>query len=143
MRIILKTNVQENFRTVFQSFDLVLFKFLLPPGAELIRFDGSKKGDMVHLKFNFPFKGEWISVITENRETEDESYFIDRGEKLPLGIRTWLHKHIVEENGKFSTIIDDIKYSTGNVLLDLLYFLPLYFAFFPRKFLYKKYFNIK
>ena len=62
MNITLKTKVSRDLKVVYNRFDHDLFKYLLPPGAQLIEFGGSKKGDFVHLKL--PVAGEWISEIT-------------------------------------------------------------------------------
>ena len=82
MRIKLKSTVACDLETVHRKFDGELFNYLLPPGAKLIHFGGSTKGDIVHLKL--PVAGEWISEITENGKSENSYYFIDEGKKLTL-----------------------------------------------------------
>jgi len=139
MRIILKTEVKGDFREVFGAFNRQLFEYLLPPGARVIRFDGSQKGNIVHL--SFPLDMEWISEITEEFNSSEYCYFIDEGRKVPLGISRWVHKHAVHGVGTNSIIEDNIQFSTGIGILDLLYYPVLYLAFFPRKSLYKKYFK--
>lgn len=124
----------------FAGFDRRLFEYLLPPGAKLIRFDGSNEGDIVHL--SLPIVGEWISRITASHRDERHCYFVDEGVKLPIGLRDWRHKHIVREDGAGAgaTIIDDIHFSSGNGILDRLMYPLMYIAFAPRKRRYKTYF---
>ena len=141
MRILLKTRVSGNYLDIYNSFDRSLFEFLLPSGAKVQQFDGSKKGDIVHLTFSFPFKAEWVSEIIENNISDSECYFIDKGTKLPFGIHFWIHKHRIIKDGNQSIIEDDIEFSTGNKFLDLIYYPGLLVSFLPRKRLYQKYFN--
>ena len=73
MNITLRSKVHADLKTVHNRFDADLFRYLLPPGAQLIAFGGSKKGDIVHLKL--PLAGEWISEITEdNKENQEETF---------------------------------------------------------------------
>ena len=81
-----------------------LFRYLLPPGAQLIEYGGSRKGDKVHLKL--PVAGAWISEIIENGASADTCYFIDEGRTLPFPLKEWRHKHILHRAGN-STIIED------------------------------------
>lgn len=141
MRILLKSRVSRDFRDVYSGFDRNLFEFLLPPGAKVQQFDGSKKGDIVHLTFSFPFKAEWVSEIIEDKVSDSECYFIDKGTKLPFGISSWMHKHRIKKDGSQSIIVDDIEFSTGNKLLNLIYYPALFISFLPRKRLYQKYFT--
>lgn len=116
--------------------------YLLPPGAKLIEFGGSKAGDVVHLKFGFPFFTEWISEITEDHHTEGTSYFIDEGRKLPFGLKRWHHKHIVHRSGDKNSIIEDnMQFSSGWLFFDLLLYPLLFLAFLPRVVQYKNYFG--
>jgi ligand-binding SRPBCC domain-containing protein len=89
-------------------------------------------------------KAEWISDITEAETNEREAYFVDEGQTLPPPLRYWKHRHIVRKiDGQSSLIIDDISYETQNRLLDLLLYPLLWLAFFPRKFVYRRYFGDK
>ena len=85
MNITLKSRVPQDLRFVYNRFDGNLFEFLLPPGAQLIEFGGSTKGDIVHLKL--PLAGEWISEITEDGMSQDMRYFIDEGRTLPFPLQ--------------------------------------------------------
>jgi len=139
MNITLKSKVIGDFTEVYNRFDRNLFSYLLPPGAQLIEFGGSKKGDFVHLKL--PLAGEWISEITENGISACACYFIDEGRKLPFPLKKWKHKHILHKAGKSTIIEDNMTFSTGNVITDLLFYPVLLFSFLPRLWQYKSYFK--
>ena len=139
MNITLRSKVNADLKTVYSRFDANLFRYLLPPGAQLIKFGGSQKGDIVHLKL--PLAGEWISEITEDGQTEDYYYFIDKGRTLPFPLKTWTHKHGLYRSEKGTIIEDNMTFSTGNVILDLLLYPVLLFSFLPRVWQYKNYFR--
>jgi ligand-binding SRPBCC domain-containing protein len=126
---------------ILERFDARLFTYLLPPGAELIEFGGSKKGDIVHLKL--PLVGEWMSLITENASSKDTCYFIDEGRKLPFPLKAWRHKHILHRAGDCTIIEDNMNFSTGNIFTDMLFYPVLYLSFLPRVWQYKRYLNTR
>lgn len=144
MRILIKTKVRQEYRKIFQAFDINLFMKLKPPlvGLKVIRFDGCLKGDEVHIKVNIlGFKQKWISLITSHGSNENEIYFIDEGMVLPPPLKHWKHKHIIEKSIDSSIIIDDISYSTNYKMLDLLLFPALFVQFYYRKPVYKSLFK--
>lgn len=146
MNIQLKTKVDGNYKDIMHQFDRKLFEALKPSLAdmEIVEFTGSKKGNKVHLRFNSPIKMEWISDITDHGENETESYFIDEGVKLPYPLTYWKHKHIVRKiTNTTSYIIDDITFEGPNSIISWFLYPAIYFGFFPRKRIYKKYFSMK
>jgi len=129
-----------------ERFDRQLFEALLPANAstEIVAFTGSKKGNKVHLRFLKPIKADWISLITEDGQNEQEAWFIDEGAQLPFPLKYWQHKHIVRKiSEQTSMIIDDITFKGPNWLVTLLMYPGIYLGFAPRKKLYKAYFNKK
>ncbi|MDO1444910.1 hypothetical protein Q0590_01540 [Rhodocytophaga aerolata] len=146
MRIRLTTLVTQNYQQVAANFDEKLFKALNPPfpPVKLLRFDGSRKGDEVHLELNFLlFKQVWKSLIIEDSVQEDEIYFIDKGIQLPFFLRYWQHTHRILKRGENTAIVDDIQFKTPFILVDYLMYPVLYGQFFYRKPVYKKYFRRK
>ena len=144
MNIQLKTKVDGNYKDIINQFDRQLFEALKPKHGkmEIVKFTGSKKGDLVHLQFLSPIKTEWISEITENGENEKEADFLDEGVKLPFPLSYWQHKHIVQKiTEDTSYIIDDMTFKGSNFLFTLFLFPALYIAFYPRKSIYKSYFK--
>ncbi|QNL21941.1 hypothetical protein HZR84_08310 [Hyphobacterium sp. CCMP332] len=143
MKLKVKTIVKQPILKVWEGFDETLFVKLAPPfpSVKLLQFDGSKKGDRVALELNFLlFRQKWISDIIEHNENEDQIFFIDKGVILPFFLKTWQHKHILKRNGNGTEIIDDIRYSTGTLLTDMLMFPGLYLQFLYRKPVYRKIF---
>ncbi len=133
--------VQKDFKFTFSHFNKNLFLFLAPSTLKLLQFDGSNKGDIVHIQFSFP-KGEWISEITDFQETDEYILFIDEGKKLPFGLVKWKHKHYIKKlDDQKCEIIDDVCFSAKNKFLEYILFLPLYLPLLDRKRLYNKYFN--
>lgn len=145
MNIIIKTRVAGNYRDVFAKFDRELFEALTPPGmkVDLVRFDGSATGDIVHIRLSILglIKQEWISKITEDRIEDDKAWFIDEGEKLPGFLSYWKHRHIVRKSESGSIIVDNITYKTPFILLDWLIYPALYLQFAYRKPVYRKFFR--
>ena len=139
MRIVLQSKVNRDLTEVYDRFDQDLFAYLLPTGAQLIEYGGSKKGNIVHLKL--PIAGEWISEITEDGNATDTRYFIDEGRKLPFPLKKWRHKHSLYRAGNSTIIEDDMTFSTGNIIADMLVYPGLLLAFLPRVWQYKSYFN--
>ena len=151
----LKQNCTMNFRvcttipaitkeSVMNGFTSRLFLRLAPPFPKLtlLRFDGSKKGDEIHLQLDFLLsKTVWVSLITESGTTKDTLYFIDEGKTVPPPIKKWTHKHIVRQLDTSVEIEDNLTYSSGNRLLDLLLFPPIYFLMVYRKPIYRAYFG--
>lgn len=138
MKLIIKTDISRNFREVFSRFDQNLFEALKPPlvSLKVVRFDGCKKGDEVHLSV----AGQrWVSHITDYYEDNDQIYFVDQGAIIPPPIKHWKHIHRIERTGEnTSVVIDDIEYSTGNIILDKMLYPALYAMFSLRGPIYKK-----
>jgi ligand-binding SRPBCC domain-containing protein len=144
MRLSLKSAVNQPMRTVFDRFDQELFEYLLPdfPKMTLIQFDGSKENDLVHIRIEV-FQGiDWISEITEESIEENVCYFVDEGQTLPWPLKKWRHQHVVRALDHRGAVIEDqIEFSSGYAILDLILFPILYLAFYPRRKAYKEYFG--
>jgi ligand-binding SRPBCC domain-containing protein len=145
MKILIQTQVNQEFRTVWDGFDLSLFEILSPPfpPVKVLRFDGCLKGNFVSLELNFLlFKQTWTSEITEQQATDDEIYFIDEGTKLPFFLSYWQHKHRVVRNPSGGTlIIDDISFKTPTLFTNYLFYPLMYLQFLMRKPIYRKVFQ--
>lgn len=145
MRIIITTNVNQNYKTVFQGFTKTLFLALAPPfpKVNLLRFDGCEKGDQVHLEIDMIFfKQRWDADIIESSERKNEHYFIDNGSKLPFFLKTWRHHHrIIGKENNSTDIVDDFEYTTPFFLFDYLMYPVFYLQFAARSPIYKKVFG--
>lgn len=144
MRITISTLVNQGRQAVAKGFNQDLFEKLNPPfpPVTLLRFDGSKQGDVVALELDFLlFKQVWESHIIEDGKTKKEWYFIDQGVKLPFFLRYWQHRHRVVQTGTHATIIDDITFETPFILTDYLFYPVMWLQFLYRKPVYKKVFR--
>ncbi|MFK7972332.1 MAG: hypothetical protein AB8F95_18320 [Bacteroidia bacterium] len=146
-RILLKTRVKGDPASIMARFDKSLFESLSPPGAgvELIRFDGSKTGDQVHVRMSLLLgliKQDWFAEITAHGEDENSSWFVDEGKKLPFFLKKWKHRHIAEAvDEKSSYIIDDIHFKSPFFLLDPFLYPVMWLQFAYRKPIYRKIFG--
>lgn len=143
MKIIIKTSIKKNYVKIFELFNDKLFLALRPPlmSIKLERFDGCNPNDEVHIAIFLLgiIPQKWVSKITEFKQDEKEIYFIDMGLKIPPPIRSWTHRHrIVKLTDTTSEVIDDINYTTGFFLADILLYPFLYFMFFYRVPIYKR-----
>lgn len=144
MKINIETQVQQDYLKVKEGFNQSLFTKLSPPfpPVKLLRFDGSKKGDLVTLELNFIFfRQKWTSEITEDKTTDQEFYFVDKGVELPFFLKEWQHKHRIIKSNKGSTIRDEISYKSRGALMTLLLYPALLLQFLYRKPIYKKIFK--
>lgn len=146
LRITLETIVKGNYRTIMDRFDRALFEQLAPPGAgvELVRFDGSQTGDIVHIRLSLlgVIKQDWISEIIAHGVDEEQAYFVDKGTKLPFFLAAWEHHHIVRAAGTSdSVLIDDIRFRTPFWLMDFLMYPILWAQFAYRKPIYRRIFG--
>jgi ligand-binding SRPBCC domain-containing protein len=147
MHLKLTTKVTQHYLSVKEGFDEKLFLSLNPPfpPVKLKEFGGCKKGDIVHLELNFIFfKQDWVSEITYDKTSDSVFEFIDEGTRLPFFLKFWQHHHLVEKiSEKQSLVIDDIKFKSPFVLMDLLLFPVLWLQFAYRKPIYKRIFKSK
>ena len=144
MQLKITTQVNADWKRVRQGFNEDLFKALNPPfpKVSLRQFDGCKKGDIVDLELNFfVFKQRWKSEIIVDQTTENSFCFIDVGVKTPFFLKSWKHQHIIQESSSGSKIIDQITYTTGTLLTDLIMYPLLVGQFLYRKPIYKKRFR--
>lgn len=144
VRIIIKTQVEQQWAEIQKGFNEELFLQLNPPfpKVKIAQFDGSKKGDQVSMELNFGlWKDHWTSLITHDKTHDSGFDFIDEGTKLPFPFRYWRHHHIVEKNITGSVIIDDITFKSPLKLLDVLLYPLLYAQFLYRRPVYKRLFR--
>lgn len=150
MHLYLKTYVSQPADQVWTGFDRTLFDQLAPPfpPVDVVRFDGCKTGDIVHLRLNFLFfKQDWISLISDQQATETEIYFVDTGTKLPFFLSQWQHRHRLlrlnaRPNAASQTcIVEDITFHTPTRLTDYLLYPLLWLQFAYRRPIYRRFFG--
>ncbi len=140
MNLKISTAVATPHKVVFAAFNEKLFLALKPPllPMKLLRFDGCNVGHEVHIDLGLQV---WISLITESVQNEEECYFVDEGSQLPFPLSSWRHLHLIKKNKDHTLIIDDITFSSGFVLLDFFLYPFLYFMFWLRQPVYRKFFG--
>lgn len=146
MRIRLITTVFKPFEEAYKKFNRKLFEHMLPPLnlARLVRYEGQNPGDIVEIAFRIPFISNWTVIIKESWLSHREYGFVDRGLKVPFGIKYWKHTHrVVARDAASVFIIDDIEYETSWRWLDYFLYLPMWAMFWPRKFQYRSYYRKK
>lgn len=144
MKLTLSTEVNQSLKNVKDGFDDSLLKKLSPPFPKvtLKKFEGSKPGDIVTLELNFlVFKELWTSVITDEKDTSQEYYFVDEGVKLPTGLKFWRHKHLLEASNDKTKVIDIVEFKSWNQLTTLLAYPLMLLYFYYRKSIYKRIFG--
>lgn len=143
MRFVIKTTINKNYLEILKQFDRKLFLALAPPFPKLnlLKFDGSTKGDIIHIQFK-PSNIEWISKITDDWSNDTEAAFIDEGIQLPPGLKYWKHIHRIKKVSESISIIeDDISFKGSFRLLTFVLYPILWLSFYPRKRAYSKYFK--
>lgn len=144
MKLKISTYIPACLPDVKKGFDQSLFQRLSPPfpRVSVDRFDGCEKGHIVSLNLSFIlFHQQWISEIVKEEEKPKLWMFVDEGRVLPFFLKYWKHSHIVKEGLQGCAIIDDVHYSTGTMLTDLLAWPLLYLQFLYRKPVYRRYFR--
>ncbi len=145
MNLNFRTKVAAPLEQVKKGFDRSLFLRLKPPLIQLVleRFDGCETGHEIHLRVGLPGALQtWISKITSHKLERDSWSFVDEGSSLPFPLKNWRHHHIVKilPSGG-SLILDEITFSCGSRILDLLLLGPLWFSFAGRASVYQSVFG--
>jgi len=144
MKIRIQTKVNQSYHQVFEGFNEDLFLALKPPllPLKLLKFDGCKTGDEVHIQLGAGFLTQrWDALIIEDAASDEEYYFIDKGVQLPFFLKTWQHRHRILKADEGAYIVDDIDYQTPFWLLDYLMYPVMYLQFYARKPVYKRVFG--
>ncbi len=145
MKLIFETKVSAPFNRVRTLIGKELFQALISPwqSIEIVRFDGTRVGDEVHLNINMGLIFPWISKIVDSSVRDDEWSFIDVGVKTFPLIKSWHHIHLFRAIDTTTTLIrDEINFECQNPFLEY----PMYVMLFPqfafRRYGYKKFFNV-
>ncbi len=145
MKLLFKTTIDLSFDKVQERFNRDLFVYLSPKliPFELKRFDGTSKGNEIHIDLGiWILKQQWVSLITFEETNSSGWSFIDEGKVLPKPLVYWRHHHRVDKISETkSQIVDDIEYkcSVGWLTVLIKPFLWSVFAIRPGR--YQKYFK--
>tara|TARA_Y100000994_G_C15588943_1_gene399761 strand:+ start:190 stop:630 length:441 start_codon:yes stop_codon:yes gene_type:complete len=138
-KVLIKNQPTDKVINAFHNIKFVKFLMLLQP-IRIINWDGieNKQKAAFYLWF---FGWRKFEVEHSNyKKSNNQLSFIDQGLKLPLGIKTWHHEHIVKTHNKGTLIIDKLKFSHSQQLTGFLIYPLLVFPIFIRHILYKIYF---
>jgi len=141
----IETKVKGQPLKIFEGFNENLFRALKPPvmSLDVLRFDGCKIGDQIHLSVGaLGITQPWISIITEVHRDDHECYFVDEGKQLPTPFFTWKHTHRIRKFDDYhSLIIEDIQYTCRPQFLEKVLSPLLKFQFSLRSSVYLKFFS--
>ena len=142
---IVRTKIKAPMQSVWTNFNAALLAKLSPPlpTVKIIRFDGCAQDDLVILELNLIVKKViWSSKITASEQTATYCSFTDEGIEVPLGITQWKHVHRIEFlTEETCQIVDHIRFTTSNTLLDMLLFPFIWGMIVYRIPLYKHFLN--
>lgn len=145
MKIHFETHIPLSWKEVQGRFNRSLLDYLRPPFplVEIEQYDGNHPGARVSLRLNFIlFKISWVSLITEEFQDSERYFFIDEGIRLPPFLKSWKHRHQIEQTGPQSCkITDDISFEPGPFWPGFLVKFMLWAQFSQRPRLYKKFFR--
>ena len=146
MNINVKTSIQTDHKLidVFNLFNKEMF-YELTKNAPVkpLRYDGDFIGAEIHLLMLFPWKDNWVSIITEKSESETVCFFVDQGKKLPFNLIEWRHTHIIRKTDKGIIIEDEIDFKSTNMFFDRFWYFSFLPQFLLRKGQYKRYIKKK
>ncbi|SDK80934.1 Ligand-binding SRPBCC domain-containing protein [Catalinimonas alkaloidigena] len=145
MKVIVRTQVRCPLEQVWQRFDQELFEALAPPfpPVRLLRYDGNQEGDQVHLSLDLGVvQFAWVSLITEVRRSETESYFVDEGLALPPLLTYWRHRHrLLRLSAHHTLIIDEVEYRMASRAVEIAAAPGFWAQFLYRQPIYRRYFD--
>lgn len=148
MHLLLRFRVAQSPAQVAAGFTRTLFEALAPPFPKfrLLRYDGSRTGDVVAIELSVgPKRWRWTSRITADGVLPDGThYFVDEGQELPAPLQQWRHRHLIEPAGGprgGSVIVEDIHFSSGRRWLDVLIYPAMWAQFRLRGPIYRRFFG--
>jgi len=146
MHLYLRTHVAASPADVSAGFTRELFVALAPPFPpfRLLRFDGSQRGDEVHIELGAgPARFRWTSLITDHGITPSGVYyFVDEGRQLPPPLRYWRHRHLMQPAPDGGTyIVEDLEYRSPFRWLDALLYPAMWAQFAWRRPIYRRWFG--
>tara|TARA_B110000014_G_scaffold259073_1_gene246209 strand:+ start:1004 stop:1444 length:441 start_codon:yes stop_codon:yes gene_type:complete len=129
----------KNVSIAFHSIKLVKFLTNFQP-VKIIEWSGIQNQKLAYFKL---WLFGWKTFKVKHQEyklNDNELSFIDKGVVLPLGIKSWKHKHIIKRDGNNTIIKDLVYFSHSNFYIGYLLFPILMFPIIIRILLYKIYF---
>tara|TARA_B110000263_G_scaffold119534_1_gene104065 strand:+ start:1141 stop:1581 length:441 start_codon:yes stop_codon:yes gene_type:complete len=138
-KVRIKNTKFKNVSIAFHSIKLVKFLTNFQP-VKIIEWSGIQNQKIAYFKL---WLFGWKTFKVKHQEyklNDNELSFIDKGVVLPLGIKSWEHKHIIKRDGNNTIIKDLVYFSHSNFYIGYLLFPILMFPIIIRILLYKIYF---
>ena len=138
-KVRIKNTKFKNVSIAFHSIKLVKFLTNFQP-VKIIEWSGIQNQKLAYFKL---WLFGWKTFKVKHQEyklNDNELSFIDKGVVLPLGIKSWKHKHIIKRDGNNTIIKDLVYFSHSNFYIGYLLFPILMFPIIIRILLYKIYF---
>ena len=131
-----------DFNIVNKAFnDINFVKFLTSfQPVKIINWSGIENNKMAFFKLWFLGWNNFKVKHSNYIKNKNELSFIDEGIELPLGLKSWHHKHIVEKKGNGAIIIDSLTIEHTNRLIGYVLFPMFISPIIIRKILYRIYF---
>ena len=131
-----------DFNLVNKAFnDINFVKFLTSfQPVKIINWSGIEDDKMAFFKLWFLGWNNFKVKHSNYIKNKNELSFIDEGVELPLGLRSWHHKHIVKKKGNGTIIIDSLTIEHSNRLIGYILFPMFISPIIIRKILYRIYF---
>ncbi len=135
--IVITTTVNTHVEKILSSFSKETMQEATPPfiNLEVTRFDGNDKGDRTQLITSIcGHYQSWAIEVKTKKVYEDRTIIITEGVELPFPFTSWFHTyHLKKVSTNKTKIYDNIKYSTGNFIFDLLMYPIVYLVMYYRK----------
>ena len=126
----------------FHDRKFVDFLTALQP-VNILKWDGIESGKVASFSFWF-FGWKIMKVVHEGYEAKDTYlHFIDKGLKLPFGLDSWNHQHVVEVKDDNVIIRDRVRMRSGSRAKLFLIFPIMSLPILIRKITYKIWFYYK
>ncbi|MBI45655.1 MAG: hypothetical protein CMG66_05790 [Candidatus Marinimicrobia bacterium] len=136
----IKTSTFDNIVKNFHDIRLVQFLTYLQP-IKIIHWGGIENNKIAFFKLWFLGWRNFKVTHTNYKKKSNQLSFIDKGIELPLGLKSWSHKHTIKKNQSDVLIIDSLNIKHSNKLFGYILYPILIFPIIIRIFLYKIYFK--
>ena len=136
----IRTSKFENIVESFHNINFVKFLTYLQP-IRIIHWDGIEDNKTAFFKLWFLGWNNFKVIHSNYKNNSNELFFIDKGTELPLGLKSWSHKHTIKKNKNYVSIIDSLDIEHSNKLFGYILYPILIFPIIIRIFLYKIYFK--
>tara|TARA_B100000965_G_scaffold83463_2_gene67180 strand:- start:350 stop:796 length:447 start_codon:yes stop_codon:yes gene_type:complete len=138
-KVIIKKNDFKKGILAFNNINFVKFLTLLQP-VKIISWDGIENNKIAHFKLWFLYWHDFKVKHKNYKISKNRLSFTDQGIELPLGIKSWNHKHTLEKDGNNFFIVDTLDITHENIFLGYILLPILIIPILIRKILYKIYF---